>query len=185
MSPRPGFGEKQPHCWGFDRYDGGTLNRFVNVDPVSMAACRQFAGDSRLAKLSRAITGMALSPTQAWVYLTLNGDQVAAPDLQKVLHRDTFFSSMKFWYYLDPVTEADGPFVYVPGSHKLTPERLLWEHKQAIIACQAAGQSSALTSEQQSAVDGSFRKAVYPDQFDRPLAIRHTESISYSQGAIY
>jgi hypothetical protein len=28
-----GFGAPEMHPWGFDRFDGGTLNRFVDIDP--------------------------------------------------------------------------------------------------------------------------------------------------------
>ena len=39
---------------------------------------------------------------------------------------------MKAFYFLTDVAEDEGPFVYVPGSHRLTPERLAWEHEQSI-----------------------------------------------------
>ena len=50
------------------------------------------------------------------------------------LHADTFHPTAKFWLFLDDVGIEDGPFAYVPGSHKLTPERLAWEHEQALIS---------------------------------------------------
>ena len=36
-----------------------------------------------------------------------------------MLHRDTFFRALKFWFFLRPVQREDGPFEYVPGSHRL------------------------------------------------------------------
>ena len=56
-----------------------------------------------------------------------NGYVAGRSDPQKVLHSDTFHSSMKAWYFIDDVTEDRGPFTYVPGSHRLTWKRLKWE----------------------------------------------------------
>ena len=39
---------------------------------------------------------------------------------------------MKAWLFLQDVGPADGPFSYVPGSHRLTPERLAWERKRSL-----------------------------------------------------
>jgi len=53
-------------------------------------------------------------------------------DPQKNLHADTFHPTMKSWLYLDGVTEANGPFAYVPGSNRLTWRRLVWEYRQSV-----------------------------------------------------
>jgi hypothetical protein len=37
-------------------------------------------------------------------------------DVQKVLHSDTFFPALKFWYFPNTVTWEDGPFVFIPDS---------------------------------------------------------------------
>jgi hypothetical protein len=57
---------------------------------------------------------------------------------------------MKFWFYFKPVTLEEGPFVYVPGSHKLTRSRLEWEQDKALIASQSRFSLKRRT-------DGSFR----------------------------
>jgi hypothetical protein len=57
------------------------------------------------------------------------------PDPVTELHEDTFHSSGKFWFYLRDVDEDGGPLQYVPGSHKLTPQRLKWEYESSIAAC--------------------------------------------------
>ena len=49
------------------------------------------------------------------------------PDPQNTLHMDTFHSTAKAWLYLQDVGPEDGPLLYVPGSHLMTPERLAWE----------------------------------------------------------
>ena len=64
------------------------------------------------------------------------------------LHSDTFQSTAKAWLYLEDVDVEDGPFVYVPGSHRMTPERLAWERAQSIDAAHAANGIHA---------NGSFR----------------------------
>jgi len=40
----------------------------------------------------------------------------------------------KFWLFLHDVDVEDGPFIFAPGSHKLTPQRLAWEYEQSLTA---------------------------------------------------
>lgn len=56
----------------------------------------------------------------------------AKPDPQTHLHSDTFHPSVKAWLFLTDVAEDEGPFVYAPGSHRVTEKRLDWEHQKAI-----------------------------------------------------
>lgn len=128
---QPGFGPQEPHAWGFDRYDGGTLNRFIDIQPATMPYAHALGSNSRIARLCRVGLGMPRPPRRAMIYLTVNGDEDLNHDIQKDLHRDSYCRKMKYWYFLDPVTRDDGPFVYVPGSHKLTKQRLEWECEQA------------------------------------------------------
>ncbi len=79
-----------------------------------------------------------------------------APDPQTNLHSDTFHPSMKAWLFLTDVAEDEGPFVFVPGSHRITPERLAWEHATSIRAAEAVDKYSAR---------GSFR--VEPGDLER------------------
>ncbi|OLO03644.1 phytanoyl-CoA dioxygenase family protein [Salinicola socius] len=52
-------------------------------------------------------------------------------DPQKNLHVDTFQPTMKFWLYLEDVTDENGPFVFVPGSNHPHRERLKWEYQMS------------------------------------------------------
>jgi hypothetical protein len=52
------------------------------------------------------------------------------PDPQLELHSDTFHPSLKAWLFLTDVD--DGPLTFVPGSHRLTPERLGWEKERSV-----------------------------------------------------
>jgi len=55
-------------------------------------------------------------------------------DPQADWHADTFHSVGKGWFFLHSVGLEDGPFSYVPGSHRLTPLRREWECKQSLLA---------------------------------------------------
>ena len=47
-------------------------------------------------------------------------------DVQKILHMDTYFDALKFWYFPSWVRDEHGPFTYASGSHLLTLARLQW-----------------------------------------------------------
>ena len=145
---RPGFRPKQPFPGGFDRFDGGTLNRFLHIDPEQMPRAAAFSHDQRLSAGSRQVIGLPMNPRKLDIYLTVHGEETRTPDLQKVLHRDTFFRALKFWFFLRPVQRQDGPFEYVPGSHRLDPSRLRWEQATA---------TAAAEHRRQPDVSGSFR----------------------------
>ena len=69
-----------------------------------------------------------------------------AADPQTDLHTDTFHPTVKAWLFLTDVAPDAMPFVYVPGSHRLTPQRLDWERRMSIGASQrsAASRSTRL-----------------------------------------
>lgn len=64
-------------------------------------------------------------------------------DPQTALHADTFHPTMKAWYFLEDVAEDEGPFCYVPGSHRLTPARLAWERARSVAAPEGVDRLSA------------------------------------------
>jgi hypothetical protein len=53
-------------------------------------------------------------------------------DPQEALHADSFHSSLKSWLFLNKVSLEQGPFVYVPGSHRFDERRLAWEHQRSL-----------------------------------------------------
>jgi len=69
-------------------------------------------------------------------------------DAQTAPHTDTFHPTIKGWLFLDPVTDLNGPFTYVPGSHRLTRARLRWEYHRSLVARELTDGHSE---------DGSFR----------------------------
>ena len=161
-----GFQPKQPFRGGFDRFDGGTLNRFLHIDPCTMPRLAELSRDPRLQELSRQVVGVRMDPRKLDVYLTVHGEENCTPDLQKVLHRDTYFRALKFWYFLRPVEEQDGPFEYVLGSHRLSRLRLRWEQQTA---------TAAITHQQEPDVSGSFRiQEQHLAALDLPRPVRFT-----------
>ncbi|MFK7987657.1 MAG: phytanoyl-CoA dioxygenase family protein [Sandaracinaceae bacterium] len=124
-----GFGPRHPFEGGFDRWDGGTLNRFVAVDE-SLPSTAALAKD--LARLGGRAAGALRHPERVWLYETVFQETAGNRDPQKTLHRDTFHTSIKLWYFIDEVREADGPFEYAVGSHRMSRARLRWEHGEAI-----------------------------------------------------
>ncbi|MEQ9125469.1 MAG: phytanoyl-CoA dioxygenase [Alphaproteobacteria bacterium] len=57
-----------------------------------------------------------------------------ADDPQTILHSDSFHPSSKCWLYLEDVGPAEGPFVFTPGSNRLTWKRLVWEYRRSLVA---------------------------------------------------
>lgn len=53
-------------------------------------------------------------------------------DVQKIMHTDTFFPCIKWWYFPEQVALDNGPFVYSPTSNKLSYERLMYTYEQTI-----------------------------------------------------
>jgi hypothetical protein len=69
-----------------------------------------------------------------WVQSILRHACEGSADPQTVLHADTFHPTVKAWLFLTDVAEDAGPFTYVPGSHRVTPERLAWERSVSLFA---------------------------------------------------
>jgi hypothetical protein len=69
-----------------------------------------------------------------WVQSILRHACTGPADPQTLLHADTFHPTVKAWLFLTDVAEDAGPFTYVPGSHRLTAERLAWERRMSLSA---------------------------------------------------
>jgi hypothetical protein len=67
-----------------------------------------------------------------WVQSILRHACSGPVDPQTLLHSDTFHPTVKAWLFLTEVGEDAGPFTYVPGSHRLTAERLDWERRTSL-----------------------------------------------------
>jgi len=89
-------------------------------------------------------------------FQTVIVDPSGQKDPQSNIHSDTFHATSKAWLFLQDVGEEDGPFCFVPGSHRLTPERLNWQHQCSL---------SAATNPDSHHASGSFR--VDPEELPR------------------
>ena len=69
-----------------------------------------------------------------WVQSILRHACPGPVDPQTILHADTFHPTVKAWLFLTDVAEDAGPFTYVPGSHRLSAERLAWERRMSLTA---------------------------------------------------
>jgi hypothetical protein len=73
-----------------------------------------------------------------WVQSILRHACAGSFDPQTVLHADTFHPTVKAWLFLSDVAEDAGPFTYVPGSHRLSVQRLAWERRMSLAARRSA-----------------------------------------------
>lgn len=98
----------------------------------------------------RALTAYAASRRGEPIHYlqTVIAEADGPDDPQTVLHSDTFHATAKGWYFFHDVGAEDGPFCYVPGSHRLTERRLAWERQQSLSASRDTNSHHA---------DGSFR----------------------------
>ena len=101
------------------------LDRRDVADRPGLAAAR---GDRRMADLVRYVASHGGQPLfTLQVVMALPSPNADLADPQTMLHSDTFQPTAKSWLFLRDVGEDDGPFSYVPGSHRMTPERYAWE----------------------------------------------------------
>jgi hypothetical protein len=129
---------------------GDTITRRIAVDPDFIAAVpeiKALLANPDWRGLNRYVGSFDQEPL-TYVQTILSHVRNAKPDPQTDLHTDTFHPTVKAFYFLTDVAEDEGPFVYVPGSHRLTPERLAWESELSI---------RAATSEDKLLARGSFR----------------------------
>lgn len=143
------FGSKQFFKGGFDRYDGQTLNRFLDIEETSTPQSAKFLQLAELREACESITGTHFNSQKFQIYLTRQQAVENSQDPQLQLHRDTFFSCIKLWYFTEDVNLEDGPFRYSPGSHLMTQKRLDWERDRSKKAARTnAGGSFRISNEE-------------------------------------
>jgi len=124
---------------------GDTITRRMAIDAAARVASPELSAflDSPLWQgLTRYVAGYD-APPWAYVQSILSHTRNAGPDPQTRLHADTFHPSMKAWFFLTDVAVDEGPFCYVPGSHRLTPQRLAWEQRKSVEAASLADRYTA------------------------------------------
>jgi hypothetical protein len=130
--------------------EGDTILRKIALDPKALAALPALAEVLRSPGWRGPIRyiGSRDAEPVVWIQSILRHACDGPPDPQTALHADTFHPTVKAWLFLTDVGADEGPFTYVPGSHRLTPERLAWERRMSL----AAARSSNAENRQ-----GSFR----------------------------
>jgi hypothetical protein len=116
--------------------EGDTIMRKVALDSRAVAALPALGAilqSSDWRGLVRYAGSRDAEPV-VWVQSILRHACSGPADPQTFLHADTFHPTVKAWLFLTDVAEDAGPFTYVPGSHRLTAQRLEWERCMSLSA---------------------------------------------------
>ena len=116
--------------------EGDTITRHIALDPPVLAqvpAARQLLAMAEYRNLISYAGSSAAAP-MVCIQTILPRVVEGPPDPQTMLHADTFHPTVKAWLFLNDAAADSMPFVYVPGSHRLTPQRLAWEQRMSVAA---------------------------------------------------
>ena len=117
-----------------EQQQGDTITRRVPIGAELVAAVpelRALLTSKRWRSLLAYVASTCAEPLY-YLQTILSGHAPGGPDPQLELHSDTFHPSLKAWLFLTDVSDGQGPLTYVPGSHRLTPERIAWEQARSI-----------------------------------------------------
>ncbi|SFT90088.1 Ectoine hydroxylase-related dioxygenase, phytanoyl-CoA dioxygenase (PhyH) family [Pseudovibrio denitrificans] len=115
---------------------GKTVTRFIGLPPSvlkDLPGLQQVVHDPFLQKAMRYVASYNADPI-LFLHAVLWDLDKTQKDPQTDFHIDTFHATSKCWLFLKDVEAEDGPFHYVPGSHRYTPERREWEFDQSLDA---------------------------------------------------
>lgn len=124
---------------------GDAITRRLAIDPSMLGAIpqlRALLGRSDLNALFHYVASFRIRPLH-YVQTIVTHDPGEGADPQEALHADAFHSSLKAWLFLNPVLADEAPFTFVPGSHRITPARLDWEHRRSAVDPHALDRLSA------------------------------------------
>ena len=113
---------------------GNAVTRRIALDPPALSqlpAVQRLLAKPEWKGLLR-YAGSYDSEPVTYIQTILSHATVGPDDPQCSLHSDTFHPTVKAWLFLTDVAEDEGPFTYVPGSHRLTPQRRLWERRMSV-----------------------------------------------------
>jgi hypothetical protein len=116
--------------------EGDTIMRKIALDGRALAALPAFGAvlQSREWRGLIRYAGSRDAEPVVWIQSILRHACAGPADPQTFLHADTFHPTVKAWLFLTDVAEDAGPFTYVPGSHRLTGQRLEWERRMSLSA---------------------------------------------------
>ncbi len=127
---------------------GATVTRFITLPPETLRrlpALRGFISGPLFQGLMRYVASVDHDPLFT-IHTVLPQGPGGRRDPQTRFHSDTFHATSKSWLFLNDVETEDGPFTYVPGSHRMTAARLDWEQAQSVDAAQNPNGHHALGS---------------------------------------
>jgi hypothetical protein len=116
--------------------EGDTIMRKIALDRSALAALPTLGAVLRSREWRGLISyaGSRDAEPVVWVQSILRHACAGPDDPQTFLHADTFHPTVKAWLFLTDVAADAGPFTYVPGSHRLTDQRLEWERRMSLSA---------------------------------------------------
>jgi hypothetical protein len=158
---------KEVETTPFDAWDmrqGNAVTRFIPLPPSvlkELPYLRAFVWSKPFQNGLRYVGSTDGDPLVYLHIVMTNPDGRKRADPQTAFHSDTFHPTAKAWFFLYDIDDAEGPFTYIPGSHRLTDERVAWEREQSL---------TAATDKDKLHARGSFRLAAneldrlrYPD----------------------
>ncbi|SFT47039.1 Phytanoyl-CoA dioxygenase (PhyH) [Pseudovibrio denitrificans] len=115
---------------------GRTVTRFIGLTPAILKKLPGLQAAVGADIFQKGLRYVASNNADPLVYLhTVLWDlDENRKDPQTNFHSDTFHPTAKAWLFLKDVEVADGPFHYVPGSHRLNEARRKWEYEQSLTA---------------------------------------------------
>jgi hypothetical protein len=124
---------------------GNAVTRRVLLDPPTlktMPTLARLLRSPRWQGLMHYVSSYRMEPVY-YIQAILTQISDAPDDPQTALHMDAFHPSMKAWLFMDSVEADQGPFTYVPGSHRATAARLAWEQRKSLSLGQGDNSLSA------------------------------------------
>lgn len=113
---------------------GDAITRRLAIDPAmlnAIPALRRLLERPDILALFHYVASFRTTPLH-YIQTIVSHEGTPETDPQEAIHADSFHSSLKAWLFLNPVGEDQGPFTYVRGSHRFTPQRLAWEHARSL-----------------------------------------------------
>jgi Phytanoyl-CoA dioxygenase (PhyH) len=126
--------------------EGDTVTRHIALDPALLerAPAARFLLESPQYRGLISYAGASAAAPMVYLQTILSRAVAGPPDPQTELHTDTFHPTVKAWLFLTDVAPDAMPFVYVPGSHRLSPARLQWERQMSLRASRPPADPSRL-----------------------------------------
>ncbi|WP_422377376.1 phytanoyl-CoA dioxygenase family protein [Roseibium sp.] len=154
----------------FDAWDmrqGNAVTRFIPLPPKVLKGLPYLKSVVWSKAIQNGLRYVASTNGDPLMYLHIVMTDPAKnrkADPQTAFHSDTFHQTAKCWFFLYDIDDAEGPFTYIAGSHRLTKERLDWERQHSL---------TASTDKNRLHARGSFRLAAHElDKLNYPQPTR-------------